>query len=151
MPPLWPNSRLRTLGTRLSRTSYCAPLPIILNHPPLAKAPLSTCHTGRDRDHLPAQSAQRREECGASLLTRSLEPCPGRLPAPARSAGPRAAAGGAATEPALLGSEPPRRLLAPPIRRSLNSQGVGRRGGPTQPQGVCHRNKRLPLGWRPLF
>lgn len=72
---------------------------------------------------LPAGSAECREECGAAQLTRALEPCPGRLPAPARSAGPRAVAGGAATEPARLGSEPPRRLLTPPLGRSLSSRG----------------------------
>lgn len=75
--------------------------------------------------HLPAGSAECREECGAAQLTRSHEPCRGRLPAPARSAGPRAAAGGAATEPAPLGSKPPRRLLTPPLRRSLSSRGKG--------------------------
>lgn len=99
--------------------------PIILSHPPLVKAPLSASQSGNGRDHLPARPAERKgTQClSTHPLSRAL---PRAAPGPGWSAGPRAAAGGAATEPALLGREPPRRLLAPPLRRGLSSrEGLG--------------------------
>lgn len=118
--------------------------PIILSHPPLVKAPLSASQTGRGRDHLPARPAERKgtQRLSTHPLSRAL---PRAAPGPGWSAGPRAAAGGAATEPALLGREPPRRLLAPPLRRGLSAkEKVGR----AQPQGACHR-ARARAGARP--
>ncbi|CAI9154650.1 unnamed protein product [Rangifer tarandus platyrhynchus] len=114
-------------GTRLSSLP---PAPPHLRHRviscrrPLAKAP----HTPPQPDpqrlgppprrdpHLPpGQAAESRAAGGAAgELTRSPEPCPGRLPALARSFRPRAAAAGAATE--ASSARPP--ASAPPLGSS---------------------------------
>ncbi|XP_070327924.1 proline-rich protein 2-like [Odocoileus virginianus] len=98
--------------------------PVISCRRPSAKAP----HTHPQPDpqrlgppprrdpHLPpGQAAESRAAGGAAgELTRSPEPCPGRLPALARSFRPRAAAAGAATE--ASSARPP--ASAPPLGSS---------------------------------
>lgn len=131
-PHYGPTPRPRTLGTRLSSTPHH---PNYLKPPAFGQGAPLRQPEWQWRDHLPARPAERKgTQClSTHPLSRAL---PRAAPGPGWSAGPRAAAGGAATEPALLGREPPRRLLAPPLRRGLSSR---ERVGRAQPQGVCYR------------